>query len=296
MKIGSVTCVGFATLLLLVASCSTPPPPAPAPPAPVAVAPVPAPELPKFVDMVTNEPLPLTIKTFYPNGDPSGTVTSTYNETGQLLTQETTNANGTVVETRAGKAKGELWRVTVTNAQTGELLSFEDSSYSPEGDLLTQTNLSPKEIPLSSNEYTWQYGNKTQWVTKLGATLAVQSKAVYLYDADGRNTRVEVYDAGNNLLTTFESQYDASGHLLVRKGVDAKETLVEQVNFTWKGDQKVKEETLKPLLRTLEFTYSDSSTAPATINTSVRGRLVERQVRTYLWIKYTHRVPNKERK
>jgi len=294
MKFGSIARIGFAALFLIVASCSTPPPP----PAPVAVAPetqVAPPEVPKFVDMVTNEALPLSIKTFYPNGDPSGTVISTYTERGQLLTQETTNANGTVVETRAGKAKGDLWRITTTNAQTGELLSFEDCTYSPEGDLLVQTTLSPKEIPLSSNEYTFQYGKKVQWVTKLGANLAVQSKATYLYDDGGKNTRVDVYDAGNNLLTTFESQYDAQGHMITRKGVDAKENLVEQVNFTWKGDQKIKEETLKPLLRTLEFTYGDSSGAPTGINTTVRGRLVERQVRTYMWVKYTHLVPNKEK-
>ncbi len=289
----------FLVILALV-SCATPPPPAPAPapvaepaPAPTPVVEAPPPK-PKFRDEVTNEPLPVSIKTFYPTGDSSGSVVSTYNDKGYPLTQKTFNANGTLVETRAGAPKGDLWRVTVVNALSQEVLALEDRLYSPEGDLLTQSLLSPKEVPQSSNEYQWSEGKMRQWVVKLGATSTTQSKTVYTYDQNGNNTKTEVFDAGNKLLTVFESQYDAQGHILVRKGLDTEGNLVEQTNFTWNGDQKIKEETVKPLLRTLDYTYSDASTAPSGIASSVRGRLVEKQVREYIWIKRTHQVANKE--
>ena len=304
MKIIRASALSAAGLLFIV-SCASPPPPPVAPkpePTPVAIpepAPVPAPEplapvAPAFKDVVTSEPLPVSLKTYYPNGDSSGSVTTTYNAKGQLLTQETTNPNGVLVETRTGKAKGDLWRITTTNAQTGEVLAFEDRLYSDEGDLLSQTFMNAKEVQQSANEYVWKEGKKTQWTAKLGANGNTQAKTLYLYDANGNNSRVEVYDAGNKLVTVYENTYNAAGQIQVRKGLDNSGVLVEQTNFSWKGNQKVKEETIKPLLRTLDYTYSDDTTAPTGIASSVRGRLAEKQVLIYTWIKYTHRVPNKE--
>jgi hypothetical protein len=238
--------------------------------------------------------LPVSVKSFYANGDSSGTVTSTYSAKGYLISQESTNANGLLVETRSGKAKGDLWRITITNAQNGEVLAFEDRAYSSEGDLLVRTLLSPREVPESAEENQWREGKKTQWMIKLGANLAVQSRTSYTYDASGNNVRREVFDSGNKLLYTMDLQYDAAGHLTSSKTMDTANNLAEQVNYTWKGSQKLKEETVKPLLRTLEYTYTDDTTAPTGINSSVRGKLVEKQVLAYTWIKYTHRIANKE--
>lgn len=273
---------------LVLASCASAPATAPAAaPAAAVKAPTPAPA-PKPV--VYEDALPVSIKSFYPNGDPSATVVIKYDAKGLLVTQETYNGNGVLVETRAGKAKGDVWRITVTNAQNGEVVSFEDRTVDAQGNLLVQTFLNPKEIPQASNEYSYDAtGHKVQWLAKTGPG-SLQAKTNYIYDAKGNNVRTEVYDAGGVLTNVFESVYDEKSHIVSRKGFDAGQNLVEQTNFTWKGDQKVKDETVKPLLRTIEYTYGDKA-APTGIVSSVRGKVVERQTLEYLYITRTKLVP-----
>lgn len=274
----------LATLIL--GSCATAPKPAPqaAPkPAPQA-APAPAPKVVTY-----QEALPTVVKSFYPNGDPSGTVTTRYTDKGYLLAQDSVNANGVLVETRRGKAVGNLWRITVTNAQSGDVSSFEDRTYSADGELLIQTFLNPKEVPQASNEYSYDpYGRKVVWLARSGSG-GLQARTTYTYDAQGNNVRTEVYDAGGVLTNVFESTYDGS-KLVSRRGYDAAKTLVEQTNFLWKDGKKVKDETLKPLLRTIEYTYG-AGAEPESSVTSVRGRVVERQTFEYQYFTKTKTVP-----
>lgn len=279
----------FAAAVALLASCASAPGPAPAAP-PVVQAPaqpVPAPAVPK--EITYEEPLPVLVKSFYPNGDPSTTVVMKYNAKGLLTVQETFNGNGVLVETRTGKAKGELWRITVTNAQNGDVVSFEDRTYGPSGELLVQTFLNPKEVAQASNEYVWdKNGRKVLWLAKTGAG-GLQARTTYAYDAKGNNTRTEVFDAGGVLTNVFDSVYDDQSRILSRKGYDAASNLVEQTNFAWKDGRKVKDETVKPLLRTIEYSYGDKS-APTGIVSSVRGKVVERQTLEYVWITRTKTV------
>jgi len=234
------------------------------------------------------EALPVLVKSFYPNGDPSSTVTTKYTAAGLLLSQETLNGNGVLIESRSGKAKGAVWRITVVNAQSGEVASFEDRTLSPEGLLLVQTFLNAKEVPQAANEFVYdKEGRKTLWVAKTGAG-ELQAKTTYTYDAAGNNVKTEVFDGGGKLTNTFESTYD-DGRLVVRKGFDAAKSLVEQTSFTWKDGRKVKEETTKPILRTIEYTYGDKA-APSGIVSSVRGKVVERQSLDYLYVTHTLKV------
>ncbi|HTH13136.1 MAG TPA: hypothetical protein VMB23_01990, partial [Spirochaetia bacterium] len=273
----------------ILASCATAPAPAPmaAPPASPAAATPALPTAPKTITY--DEALPVSIKSTYPNGDASGTVNSKYNAQGLLVLQESFNGNGILIESRAGKAKGDLWRITVTNAQNGEVVSYEDRSVGPQGQLLVQTFLNPKEIPQASNEYSYDgTGNKILWVAKTGAG-GLQARTVYTNDAKGNNTKTEVYDAGGTLTNVFLSTYDDQGQIVSRKGYDANQNLVEQTNFTWKDGKKVKEETVKPLLRTIEYSYTDRS-APTGVVQSVRGKVVERQTIEYQWFTRTKTV------
>jgi hypothetical protein len=273
----------------VLASCATAPAPAPvaAPPAPVAVAPAAPPAAPKTITY--DEALPVSVKSTYPNGDPSGTVNLKYNAQGLLVLQETYNGNGILIETRTGKAKGDLWRITVTNAQNGDVVSYEDRTVGPQGQLLVQTFLNPKEVPQASNEYTYDAnGSQVLWLAKTGAG-GLQARTVYTNDAKGNNIKTEVYDAGGTLTNVFLSTYDDQGQIVNRKGYDASQNLVEQTNFTWKDGRKVKEETVKPLLRTIEYTYTDRS-APTGIVQSVRGKVVERQTLEYQWFTRTKTV------
>jgi hypothetical protein len=276
----------FAAALV---SCATAPAPAPAaaPPAPAPLAAAAAPA-PAVTTVTYEEPLPVSVKSFYPNGDASGSVTTKYTAEGQLLSQETYNGNGVLIETRAGKARAGVWRITVTNAQTGETVSLEDRTVGPQGELLVQTLLNAKEVPQASNEYTYSSGRRVQWLAKTGSG-AVQARTSYLYDAKGNNTRTEVYDAGGALTNVFVSTYNDLGQITARQGFDAWQNLVEQTAFTWKDGRKVKEETTKPLLRSTEYSYGPKDAATGIV-LSVRGKVVERQTIDYQWFTKTKTV------
>lgn len=279
----------FAVFAAALVSCATAPAPAPkaAPPA-VVEAPAAAPAAP-VKEVTWEEALPASVKSFYPNGDPSGSLTIKYNAKGLLLQQEAYNGNGVLIETRTGKVKADQWRITVTNAQTGEVASFEDRTYGAAGELLVQTFLNPKEVPQASNEYTYdKAGRKALWLAKTG-TGGLQARTVYTYDSKGNNIKTEVFDAAGALTNVFVSTYDEQSRIVSRQGFDASQNLVEQTNFTWKGDRKVKEETVKPLLRTIEFTYGEKA-VPTGIVSSVRGKVVERQVLDYQWFTKTKTV------
>lgn len=273
------------------ASCATAPGPTPA--AKAAATPtsaVPAAPAPTPAKTVTYQiPLPVSVQSFYPNGDPSGTVNYQYNAQGQLLLQQSLNGNGVLVETRTGKALGDGWRITVANAQTGDVVSYEDRVTGPSGELLSQTFLNAKGEAQASNEYSYDAaGRKVLWLAKTGGG-GLQARTVYTYDAQGNNVKTEVYDAGGTLTNVFVSTYDAQSHILSRQGFDASQNLVEQTNFTWKDGKKLKEETVKPLLRTIEYTYGDQD-APTGLVSSVRGKVVERQTLSYLWLTKTKTV------
>jgi hypothetical protein len=191
-----------------------------------------------------------------------------------------------LIETRTGKAKGNVWRITVTNTQNGEVVSYEERTVGPQGELMVQTFLNPKEVAQASNEYSYdKAGRKVLWLAKTGGG-GLQAKTSYFYDAKGNNTRTEVYDAGGALTNVFVSTFDDQSRILSRQGVDAAQNLVEQTNFTWKDGRKVKEETVKPLLRTIEYTYGDKA-VPTGIVSSVRGKVVERQSLEYQWFTRT---------
>jgi len=273
-----------AALVAVLASCASAPGPAPAVAA--VAAPVPAPAPAK--EVTYEEALPVSIKSYYQNGDPSGTVNFKYDARGYLVSQETFNGNGVLVETRAGKAKGDLWRITVTNAQNGDVISFEDRTLGPRGELLVQTFLTPKEVPQASNEYSYdKAGRKVLWLARTGGG-GLQARTTYSYDTQGNNTKTEVFDAGGTPTNVFISVFEGP-RLVTRQGFDAAQTLVEQTNFTWKDGRKVKEETVKPLLRTIEYTYGDKS-APTGIVSSVRGKVVEKQTLEYQWFTKTKTV------
>lgn len=268
---------------VILASCASAPAPAPASD-PVTAAPAPA--APVSQELTYEEALPVSVKTFYPNGDPSGSQSMQYDPLGRLVRQESYNGNGVLVEVRVGKAKGGLWRITVTNAQSGEVISFEDRLLGSHGELLSQTFLNAKEAVQASNEYSYdQAGRKILWLAKTG-TGGLQARTVYLFDAKGNNVRTEVYDAGGTLTNVFESVFDAQGRISSRRGFDAAANLVEQTNYTWNEGRKIKEETVKPLLRTLEYGYGDKP-APTSIVSSVRGKVVERQSLEYQWFTKT---------
>ena len=273
-----------AALVAVLASCASAPGPAPAVAAVAAPVPVPAPAK----EVTYEEALPVSIKSYYQNGDPSGTVNFKYDARGYLVSQETFNGNGVLVETRAGKAKGDLWRITVTNAQNGDVISFEDRTLGPRGELLVQTFLTPKEVPQASNEYSYdKAGRKVLWLARTGGG-GLQARTTYSYDTQGNNTKTEVFDAGGTPTNVFISVFEGP-RLVTRQGFDAAQTLVEQTNFTWKDGRKVKEETVKPLLRTIEYTYGDKS-APTGIVSSVRGKVVEKQTLEYQWFTKTKTV------
>jgi hypothetical protein len=273
----------IAGLAAVLASCATAPGPTPAAPqAPAAAKPAPV-TAPAAAQTITRqEALPVSVQSYYPNGDLSSSVKTTYDAQGRLLVQQTSNGNGVLVETRTGAAKGDLWRITVTNAQTGQVSSFEDLTLGPQGELLAQVFLDAKEMPQAANEYAYdKWGRKTLWLAKTGAG-SLQAKTVYSYDEKGNNVKTELYDAGGTLTNVFASTFDAQSHILTRQGFDASQNLVEQTNFTWQNGLKVKEETVKPLLRTTDYTYTDND-APTGIVSSVRGKVVERQVLAYQW-------------
>ena len=181
----------------------------------------------------------------------------------------------------------------MTNAQTGEVASYEDRTVGPQGELLVQTFLNPKEVPQASNEYAYdKFGRKVQWLAKTGAG-GLQAKTVYTYDDKGNNVKTELFDAGGTLTNVFVSTYDAQSHILSRQGFDASQNLVEQTNFTWQNGLEIKEETVKPLLRTIEYSYTDKD-APTGKVSSVRGKVVERQTLAYQWFTRTTTVTLKE--
>lgn len=271
-----------AVVAIISTSCAS----VPAPP-PVAVAPAPVAVTTPVVQEVTyEEPLPLTIKSYYPNGDPSGSVVYQYTPKGLLARQESYNGNGVLIEVRTGKTKGDLWRITVTNAQNGEVSSLEDRTVGSQGELLVQTFLNSKEVIQAANEYAYDnQGRKILWLAKTGSG-GLQARTTYQYDSRGNNTKTEVYDAGGVLTNVFESTYNELGQVVTRKGFDAALNLVEQTNFTWKDGKKVKDETTKPLLRTIEYSYGEKA-APTAIVSSVRGKVVERQTLDYQWFTKT---------
>jgi len=274
-----------AALVAVLASCATAPTSAPA----ASGGSAPIQPAPTAKQVTYQEALPVSIKSFYANGDPSGTVTTQYNAQGLLVAQKTVNGNGVPVESRTGGAKGTGWRITVTNAQSSEVVSFEDLTLGTQGELLVQTFLNPKEVPQASNEYTYdKAGRKVLWLAKTGGG-GLQAKTSYTYDAQGNNIKTEVYDAGGTLANVFVSTFDSQSHILTRQGYDASQNLVEQTNFTWKDGKKLKEETVKPLLRTIEYTYGDT-TAATTIVSSVRGKVVEKQTLDYQWFTRTKTV------
>ena len=272
-------------VVAVLASCASAPAPAPVAAA-SAVTSAPAAAPPK--EVTYEEALPISVKSYYQNGDPSGTTNFKYDTRGFLVSQETFNGNGVLMETRAGKAKGDGWRITVTSAQNGDVIALEDRTMGPKGELLVQTFLTPKEVPQASNEYAYdKAGRKILWLAKTGSG-GLQARTVYTYDTQGNNTKTEVYDAGGALTNVFVSVFEGT-HIVTRQGFDASQTLVELTNFTWKDGRKVKEETVKPLLRTIEYTYGDKS-APTGIVSSVRGKVVEKQTLEYQWFTKTKTV------
>ena len=280
----------LAVATLVLASCVTAPARSPvAGSAPGAAPAAPKPVVPAVREMTYEEPLPISVKTQYPNGDPSGSKTFQYNAKGQLVRQETFNANGLLTEVRTGSAKGAVWRITATNAQNGEFLSFEDLTFGPKGELLTQTFSDAKEIPQASNEYTYDaLGRKSQWLAKTGGG-GLQARTVYTYDNRGNNIKTEGFDAGGKLVNVFLATFDDQSQILTFSGFDQSNTLVELTTYTWKDKLKLKEEMTKPLLRTTEFTYGDKP-APTGIVSSVRGKVVERQTLEYQWFTKTKTV------
>jgi len=279
----------FAVAVVL-ASCATAPARSASVPSTNGSAPNSPPAVSAQRETTYQEALPISIKSFYPNDDPSGTQTIRYNPQGLLVLQETFNGNGVLIESRTGKAKAELWRITVTNAQNGEIASFEDRKLGSRGELLVQTFLNSKEIPQAANEFTYDaQGHRTLWLAKTGVG-DLQARTVYTYDKRGNNTKTQVYDAGGSLTNVFQSTYDEQSQIVSRQGFDASGTLAEQTNFTWKDGRKVKEETTKPLLRTIEYSYDDKS-APSGIVSSVRGKVVERQILDYQWFTKTKIAP-----
>lgn len=274
----------LAALAVLTVSCAS----GPAPAEKKAAAPVTP--VPSFKEVVYEEGIPLQVTTLYPNGDVSGIVKNRYSDKGYLVSQETFNGNGVLLERRVGSSKGGVWRVAVYNAQNNELVAYQDLQYSASGELLSETFLNLKEEPQSSNEYTYKEGRKTEWLAKTGAG-NLQAKTVYTYDAKGNNTQIQVYDGGGKLTNSFENTLSADGHLLSKKGLDAGGSIVELTNYTWSGDLKTKEETIKPVLKVLEYEYAPGKVSPSVITTSVRGKVVEKQNIEYQWVKKTKKIP-----
>jgi len=223
---------------------------------------------------------PVLVTTYYPNGDVAESIKSTYDSFGRLVHQDVRNGNGIITEIRAGQSKGPAWRIATTNAQSQTVTSLEDLRYDSQGNVLVQTLLNSQGVPQASNEYTYDAkSRKLQWVAKSGDG-ELQARTVYVRDSSGNNVRTDVYDSGGALTNVFESRFDGQGQILSRTGYDASHHVVEVTTYSWKDGKKTKEETSKPLLRTIEYRYDQAGRLVESLST-VRGKVVERQTFQY---------------
>ena len=232
------------------------------------------------------EALPTLVKTYFPSGDPSGWVKTTYDAAGRVVLQQTYNGNGTLIEKKTGASVGSAWRLATVNTQNNELVSYEDLTYDAQGNVLTDTFLNAKGVPQSSSVYQYNKdGVKTEWIAKTGNS-GIQARTEYLLDGQGHNVKTEVYDGANNLLDVFTSTFSPQGQILSTKGSDASGNVIENTTYTWQGNRMVQKQSLVPFLRTWEYSYTDQN-VPAAVTLSVRGKLAEKQEITYASITRT---------
>jgi hypothetical protein len=223
-------------------------------------------------------PLPVAVKSFTPAGEPSGTVTASYNQRGLLVQQQSFNSAGKLVSTRVGAASDQGWRI-IESLPSGTVVSIEDRTLGPKGELLSVTLRNSREVPVSVVEYQYDTsGLVTSTLTRAGDG-RLKTRTVFTYDTHGNNVKTEVFDAGGTLNTVYERQFEA-GRVTVEKGFDASGNLVEMTKTTWKGGRKLTQETTTPMSRLLEYTY-DGGDAPTGVVKSVGGQVVERQTFEY---------------
>ncbi len=265
----------IALMALALASCATAPQNSPSQAAPVAA------------PTTYKEALPTLVKSFFANGDVAGWVQTTYDSQGRVTLRETYNGTGALLERSTGSEKGNAWRLTTINMQSGNLVDYEDLVYDAQGHVLSETFLNAKEVPQSASVYQYNKdGQRTEWIAKTGDS-GIQARTEYLLDPEGHNVKTEVYDGGNNLLDVFESTYDPQGDILSTKGTDSSGNLIEKTLYTWDNGRLVKKESYVPYLRTWDYTYEGTNTEPSAITMSVRGNVTEKQVLTYTWITRT---------
>ena len=154
--------------------------------------------------------------------------------------------------------------------------------YDANGNLLVKTNLDAKGKPRTTDEYTYNaQGRVLQWLAKIGGVLS--TRTVYSYNQAHQNDVTKIFDGNGGLVGVFQNQYDNEGHLISKIGYDASHEVTEETHFVWKDNRKMSEEMTKPLLKSIEYTYTDSA-APSQITVAVRGKLTETRTMTYQWV------------
>jgi YD repeat-containing protein len=220
----------------------------------------------------------VSIKFYDGSGALAGSVTTVYSPRGQVLKQKEFSSSGALISIKLGGASEQGWRVVETVA-SGAVLSIEDTTLGPHGELVSVTVRNGRETPLSVVEYQYdQAGRLSASLTRAGDG-RLKTRTVYTYDRQGNNTKTEVYDGSGALNNVFERQFDGN-RLVVEKGYDASGVVVELTKTTWKDGRRLVQETVTPVNRTTEFSYNGTD-VPVALVKSVRGQVVERQTFEY---------------
>lgn len=228
------------------------------------------------------------VETAYPDGMLSGIITRTYDDKGNLVSEEEFSGNKTLVSRKVytAGANGVVAIVTLDNA--GTVIGKAERTMADDRILAeTQTNATGEFQ--ASERYTYDAaGQKTKWEVKTAS--GNQLTTEYSYDA-GNLVRIVVRDAAGKTVKRFERIFDETPGVKAEEEYDGAGTLVAKTVYTYEGAYPVREDKSNAYGAPLSsISYkNDADGNPVEITYADRnGRVVERKKQA--WISFTRTV------
>lgn len=196
-------------------------------------------------------------QTFFGDGSAAGRVKHTYGERRVVLSEKTD--------------------------RFGELLSSHTYTYDKRGRLAGEELLDADGNLIYGYRYTYDpKGRRNRWEI-LSDDGFVLSFAEYIYE-DGRNTRVEMFDAAGDLREILERTFDAAGNPILEIITDIYNNELEKTRYTYVDGQLSEKETYVRTRKigSEKYEYSGEGNLVTSIRYDRTGQVIETKEYSYV--------------
>ncbi len=196
-------------------------------------------------------------QTFFGDGSSAGRVKHTYGERRVVLSEKTD--------------------------RFGELLSSHTYGYDKRGRLVGEELLDADGNLIYGYRYTYDpQGRKNRWEI-LSDDGFVLGFAEYIYE-DGRNTRVEMFDAAGDLREILERTFDAAGNPILELITDIDNNELEKTRYTYVDGQLSEKETYVRTRKigSEQYEYNEEGNLVTSVRYDRTGQVIETKEYSYV--------------